>query len=77
MTSELLRAVTVRTSKIDRVPAVGESCFTPLEELIRRMGHPPLTFAEWAAKAPDVFESEEEVDEMIAFTYAERQRFAG
>lgn len=60
-----------------RVSLAEAGGYVSLDELFRRLGHPPLTFEEWAANAPDVFESEAEVEEFMAFTHAARQRYVG
>ncbi|MDI6103185.1 hypothetical protein QLQ12_31715 [Actinoplanes sp. NEAU-A12] len=61
----------------DDVPAVEGRGFTPIDELIRQMGRSPMTFEQWATSAPDVFESDEELDEFLLWYRAERQRNLG
>jgi hypothetical protein len=51
--------------------------FTPIEEIIRRMKKPPMTYEEAVATAPDVFESDEEYEEFLKWYRAERQRQVG
>lgn len=77
MTSKLLREVSVSAEGTLPIPAPGGPGHTPLDELFTRLGHPPLTVKEWSAKAPDVFESDEELDEFIKFTRESRERFEG
>jgi hypothetical protein len=77
MTSKLLREEPMGASSADDVPAVKGRGFTPVDELIRRMDRPPMTYKEWAASAPDVFESDEELDEFLVWYRAERQRNLG
>jgi hypothetical protein len=77
MTRELLREVTMGVESANRESIDQAADLTSVDELFARLGHPPLTFEEWAAKAPDVFESEEEVGELLEFTHVERQRFVG
>jgi hypothetical protein len=64
-------------SSAGEVPAAMGTGFTPIDELIRRMGRPPMTFEEAVATAPDVFESDEEFDEFLVWVRAERDRQVG
>jgi hypothetical protein len=46
-----------------------------VEELIRAKNAKPIrSLADLEAMSADVFESDEELDEFLAFTYAERRR---
>lgn len=46
-----------------------------VEELIRAKGAQPIrTVADLDAMSADLFESDEELDEFLVFTYAERRR---
>jgi hypothetical protein len=46
-----------------------------LEELIRAKNARPIrTLADLEAMSADIFESDQELDEFLAFTYAERRR---
>jgi hypothetical protein len=48
---------------------------TTVRELIANNdAKPPMTMEEFAALGAHIFESDEEVDDFIAFTYAERRR---
>jgi hypothetical protein len=74
MTSKLLREVSVSASSAEDPLAATDAGFTPIDELIRQMERPPMTFEEAVATAPDVFESDEELDEFLVWYRAERQR---
>jgi hypothetical protein len=70
MTAERLEAV-MTASNTDRVPEPADGRRT-LDELARRQGvRPTVDVAELACY--DAFDSDDEVDEFIAFTYAMRR----
>ncbi|MEU8656655.1 hypothetical protein [Actinoplanes philippinensis] len=74
MTSEVLQEVPMSARSADSASSAPYAGLTPIEELIRRMEKPPMTFEEAVATAPDVFESDEEYEEFLTWYRAERQR---
>ena len=64
-------------SSADPAPSASAAGFTPIDELIRRMDKPPMTYEEAVATAPDLFESDEEYEEFLKWYRAERQRQVG
>lgn len=52
-------------------PSWGSAEHVPAEELLRRQGIRPIGSVDELA-CPDLFESDDELDEFISFTYASR-----
>jgi hypothetical protein len=52
-------------------PERGTAEHVPVEELLRRQGIRPIVSVDELA-CPDLFESDEELDEFIAYIYASR-----
>lgn len=59
------------SNSADRLPDWGTAEHVPTEELLRRQGIHPIESIEELAR-PDLFESDDEVDEFIAFVRASR-----
>jgi hypothetical protein len=55
----------------DRLPGWGTAEHVPAEELLRRQGVRPIESVDDLA-CPDLFESDDELDEFIAYIYAAR-----
>ncbi|SDT78312.1 hypothetical protein [Actinoplanes derwentensis] len=64
-------------SSTNPIPSRDEGGFTPFEQFLRQWGKPLLTAEEWAASAPDVFETAEGLDEFLSWYRAERQKNFG
>lgn len=77
MTRELLREATMSADGAGKSALVVEADFIPMDELIRRMDRPPMTYAEAVAAGPGGFETDEELDGFLVWYRAERQRFVG
>jgi hypothetical protein len=60
------------SSSAEHLPEWGTAEHVPVEELLRRQGVHPIQSVDELA-VPDLFESDEEVDEFIAFVRASRQ----
>ena len=59
------------SSSAERPPEWGTAEHVPVEELLRRQGVRPIESVDELA-CPDLFESDEELDEFIAFIHASR-----
>lgn len=59
------------SSSAERSPEWGTAEHVPVEELLRRQGVRPIESVDELAR-PDLFESDEELDEFIAMVYADR-----
>ena len=70
MTAERMEAV-MTASDADHAPELASGRLT-LDELARQQGVRPIKSVAELVRY-DVFESDEEVDEFIAFTYAQRR----
>jgi hypothetical protein len=55
----------------DRLPVWGTAEHVPVDELARRQGVRPIESVDELAR-PDLFESDEELDEFLADLYASR-----
>jgi hypothetical protein len=53
------------------LPDWGTAEHVPVEELLRRQGVRPIASVDELAR-PDLFESDEELDEFLAYIYASR-----
>ncbi len=60
------------TSNAERLPEWPSSKHMPAEELARRQGVRPIKSVDDLAR-PDLFESDEELDEFLADLYASRR----
>jgi hypothetical protein len=59
------------SSNADHLPEWGSAEHVPVEELLRRQGIRPIESVDELA-CPDLFESDEELDEFISFIHASR-----
>jgi hypothetical protein len=59
------------SSSADLPPEWGTAEHVPVEELLRRQGIRPIESVDELA-CPDLFESDEELDEFISFVHASR-----
>ncbi len=59
------------SSSAERPPEWGTAEHVPVEELLRRQGIRPIESVDELA-CPDLFESDEELDEFISFIHASR-----
>ena len=59
------------SNSAERLPEWGTAEHVPVEELLRRQGVRPIESVDELA-CPDLFESDEELDEFIAFIQASR-----
>jgi hypothetical protein len=59
------------SNSAERPPEWGTAEHVPVEELLRRQGIRPIESVDELA-CPDLFESDEELDEFISFIYASR-----
>ena len=59
------------SSSAERPPEWGTAEHVPVEELLRRQGVRPVESVDELA-CPDLFESDEELDEFISFVHASR-----
>ena len=59
------------SNSTEPLPEHGTAEHVPVKELLRRQGICPIESVDELA-CPDLFESDEELDEFIAFTYASR-----
>ena len=59
------------SNSADRLPERGAAEHVPVEELLRRQGVNPIESVDELA-CPDLFESDDELDEFIAFVRASR-----
>jgi hypothetical protein len=59
------------TNSAESLPERGTAEHVPVEELLRRQGIRPIESVDELA-CPDLFESDEELDEFISFVYASR-----
>jgi hypothetical protein len=65
------RVQVVTSNNADRLPEWGAAEHVPVEELLRRQGVHPIESVDELA-CPDLFESDEELDEFITFIHAAR-----
>jgi hypothetical protein len=61
------------SNSAERPPEWGTAEYVPVEELLRRQGVRPIESVDELA-CPDLFESDEELDEFLAMVYADRRR---
>jgi hypothetical protein len=61
----------VTSGSAEDLPGWGTAEHIPVEELLRRQGVRPIESVDELA-CPDLFESDEELDEFIAFIHASR-----
>jgi hypothetical protein len=59
------------SNSAERPPEWGTAEHVPVEELLRRQGIRPVESVDELA-CPDLFESDEELDEFISFVHASR-----
>ena len=59
------------SNSTERPPEWGTAEHVPVEELLRRQGIRPVESVDELA-CPDLFESDEELDEFISFVHASR-----
>ena len=59
------------SNSAERPPEWGTAEHVPVEELLRRQGIRPIESVDELA-CPDLFESDEELDEFISFVHASR-----
>lgn len=60
------------TNNPEPLPELPEAAHVPAEELVRRQGARPITSVAAMAR-PELFESDEELDEFLAEIYAARR----
>lgn len=60
------------SSNAELLPELPRAGHVPAEELVRRQGARPITSVAAMAR-PDLFESDEELDEFLAEVYAARR----
>jgi hypothetical protein len=60
------------TSNAEPLPELPSAAHVPAEELVRRQGARPITSVADMAR-PDLFETDEELDEFLAEVYAARR----
>ena len=60
------------TNSMDPVPELPDAAHVPAEELVRRQGARPIMSVGDMAR-PDLFESDEELDEFLVEVYAARR----
>ena len=60
------------SNNADRLPEWGTAEHVPVDELLRRQGIRPIESVDELAR-PDLFESDEELDEFLAMVYADRR----
>jgi hypothetical protein len=60
------------TSNAKPLPELPDAAHVPAEELVRRQGARPITSVADMAR-PDLFESDEDLDEFLAEVYAARR----
>ena len=59
------------SSNAERLAEWGTAEHVPVEELLRRQGVRPIESVDELAR-PDLFESDEDLDEFLAYIYASR-----
>lgn len=69
---EVKEVGTLTTSSAEPLPELPDAAHVPAEELVRRQGARPIASVAAMAR-PDLFESDEELDEFLAEIYAARR----